>query len=76
MKGCIKSVFPEFGKLSNLVTYKKILHKIDALDMEFEAIYSENKKHSKSKLGAIYYIMDLPKKGIHLGDTYYRKDFL
>ena len=44
--------------------------------MEFEAIYNVVKKHERSKLGAIYYIMDLPKKGIHLGDTYYDKVFL
>lgn len=39
VKGSLKSVFPEVGKLSNIAPLRSILHKIDALDMEFEAIY-------------------------------------
>lgn len=62
------------GKLSNIAPLRSILHKIDALDMEFEAIYKVVKE--RSKLGAIYYIMDLPKSGLHLGDTYYNREFL
>lgn len=73
--GCLKSVFPEVGRLSNVAPYKKILHKIDALDMEFEAIYKVMKEKDR-ELGAIYYTMDLPKRDIHLGDTYYTLSFL
>ena len=73
VEGCLKSVFPEIGKLSNIQTYRKSLHKIDALDMEFEAIYRVVKEHTQTNLGVIYYIMDLPRQNINLGDTYYRR---
>lgn len=43
--GCLKSVFPEVGKLSNIAAYKPILDRIDALDMEFEAIYRGAREH-------------------------------
>ena len=35
VKGSLKSVFPEVGKLSNIAPLRNILHKIDALNMEF-----------------------------------------
>lgn len=56
--------------------YKSVIEEIDAFDMEYEAVLKVTKKHQKSSFGSIFYIMDLPKKNIHLGDTYYRKDFL
>jgi hypothetical protein len=43
--------------------------------MEFEAIYNVVRGHG-AEIGAIYYIMDLPKRDIHLGDTYYSLEFL
>lgn len=72
----MKSVFPEVGKLSNIATYRGVLHKIDALDMEFEAVHRAVKAQGRASLGAAYYIMDLPRKDVHLGDTYYTRSFL
>jgi hypothetical protein len=43
----MKSVFPEWGKLSNIAVLKSVLHKVDALDMEFEAVY-----HAARQAGA------------------------
>lgn len=39
IEGCIRSVFPELGKLSQIVGLEKALGDIDAIEMEFEAIY-------------------------------------
>jgi hypothetical protein len=52
------------------------MHELDAFDMEFEAVLKVTKRHPKSRFGSLFYIMDLPKKNIHLGDTYYKKEFL
>jgi len=75
VKGCIKSVVPEFGQ-SSMQKYKDVIDEIDAFDMEYEAVLKVQKRYKKSVFGSIFYIMDLPKKNIHLGDTYYRKEFL
>ncbi len=75
VQGCLKSVFPEWGKLSNIAVLKPVLHKVDALDMEFEVVY-RNARQAGAEVGAIYYVMDLPRLGVHLGDTYYSRPFL
>ncbi len=47
-----------------------------AVDMEKEAFITELRKSLPIEWASMYYIMDIPSKGIGLGDTYYNSSFL
>lgn len=76
--GAIKTVIPSLGVVSNSALFKDGIenNKIDALDMEKEAIYKASSQFPQLKLGSVYYVMDMPILGCRLGDTYYNYDFL
>ena len=75
-RGSIYTVIPKKRIMSNSNPVTHNNGKIDAFDMELAGFLSSGKLNSKIKLNAIYYVMDFPKLGLGLGNTYYNLDFL
>lgn len=71
--GLIKTVVPTIGVLSNTAALKNQRTNICAIDMEFEGIVDAV---GLKEFGAAHYIMDLPLRGLSLGDTYYHRPYL
>jgi hypothetical protein len=72
-RGVIKTVIPTIGVLSNTALFKDQRADISAIDMEFEGFLD---MIGSRELGAAHYIMDLPYRGLSLGDTYYHRSYL
>lgn len=76
--GTIKTVITKRGSFSNSKDIRKGIQNglIDALDMEAAGFLGIVKRFPHTKLFSCYYIMDNPRIGIGLGDTYYNEIFL
>lgn len=75
--GTIFTITPKRQVISNSKIIKENKLPVDAVDMEFSAIYREVKIISpNTKTAYAYYIMDIPYQGLDLGKTYYDKKFL
>lgn len=72
-KGMIKTVVPTIGVLSNTASLKARRAEISAIDMEFEGFLNVM---DGREFAAAHYIMDLPYRGLSLGDTYYHRPYL
>lgn len=70
--GILKTVVPTIGILSNTAALRQN-KEITAVDMELEGFL---KALDGRRFATAHYVMDLPFKGMALGDTYYHRPYL
>lgn len=74
--GSLYSVIPQKNILSNSLKVTNNGGKIDGFDMELDGFVDALNEHPEVLTSFVYYIMDIPEKGLGLGHTYYNFDFL
>lgn len=75
-EGYMKTVVPTIGVLSNTAAFKDKIDLISGFDMELEGFREILDSHSHIQHASAHYIMDLPFRGLSLGDTYYYRPYL
>lgn len=74
--GYMKTVVPTIGVLSNTAAFKHKMDLITGFDMELEGFRGVLDRHPEIRHASAHYIMDLPFRGLSLGDTYYYRPYL
>lgn len=74
--GSLYTVVPEKGMPSNSYRVANNGGIIDGFDMELAGFVDELKAHPEVSASYVYYIMDIPEKGLGLGQTYYNFEFI
>lgn len=74
--GSLYSVIPEKNVPSNSYRVANNGGVIDGFDMELSGFVEGVREHPGVSTSYAYYIMDLPEKGLGLGQTYYNFEFL
>lgn len=72
--GVLHSVIPTLGKLSNSKELEGT--PVDMIDMEVGGLLAALRQREDIRHAAYHYIMDLPRRGSSLGDTYYHRPYL
>lgn len=75
-EGYMKTVVPTIGVLSNTAAFKDKIDLITGFDMELEGFREVLDRHPHIRHASAHYIMDLPFRGLSLGDTYYHRPYL
>jgi len=74
--GSLYTIVPQENVQSNSYLVANNGGTIDGFDMELAGFVKALKNHPETKTSYVYYIMDIPEKGLGLGQTYYNLEFL
>lgn len=74
--GTVVTVIPERGKTSYTEKFNSVEQMVDAHEMELEGFLEILKQHPNIVVGMVYYIMDIPKRNLYLGSSYYNISYL
>lgn len=74
-RGNLHTVIPTIGTMSHTALLSNAEYPVGAIDMEVEAFLDVLADYPHVSTYLLNYIMDMPSKGISLGDTYYNPTF-